>query len=83
MSKTYTFDIQGLAVLVEADKDGDARYMVSMALPGQARIRIGYLTGAGRKWVAEFFGKRPDVYASSAKAACKVLAEWAMIRFSI
>lgn len=79
-SKRYEFLIDGRDLVVEAEHDGNCRYMVRVIaqdtqLPG--RIRIGYLTGRAREWLAERFGGESTPTAS-AKAACRVLAEWAI-----
>lgn len=78
-TKTFKFDVTDTPVVVEAEQEGNARYMVRMLIPGRmARIRIGYLTGTKRTWLAEFFGgKRPSASATSAKDACRQLATWA------
>lgn len=78
-TKTFKFNVGNTPVIVEADQERNARYMVRMSIPGRmARIRIGYLTGTKRTWLAEFFGgKRPSMPAVSAKEACRQLAEWA------
>lgn len=77
MNKAYRFDLDGHLVRVEADSEGEARYMVRMDA-GKGRVRIGYLTGHARTWVAEFFGSRPSVRATSAKEACEALARVAL-----
>lgn len=78
-NKTYRFDIRGTQVEVEADVDGECRYMVRLSIPGRlARTRIGYLTGREKTWLAEFFGKRASVAHASAKEACQALAEAAV-----
>ena len=78
-NKTFVYEIGCATVRVEAEEDGAARYMVRMSIPGRmARVRIGYLTGARRTWLAEFYGrKRCPISASSAKEACRLLVEWA------
>ncbi|MBU2734271.1 hypothetical protein HAQ00_00690 [Acidithiobacillus caldus ATCC 51756] len=83
--KRYQYQLEGTEVLVEADSEGDCRYMVRMQIPGRmARVRIGYLTGAKHTWVAECFGgSRPTMRAGSAKAACQLLAKWACQQPSI
>lgn len=77
-NKKYAFQLCGKSVTVEADCEGNARYMVRLAQEGRGRIRIGYLTGADRRWLVEFFGGRKSEPYTSAKAACKALAEWAL-----
>ena len=82
-SKRFQIEMLGRRVVVEAEREGDARYMARMRLPDEpvlaAPLRIGYLTGEGRTWVAEFFGgKRPALRAGSAKEACTKLAAWAL-----
>ena len=77
MQKTFTFDLDSYRLEVRATSDGDARYMVYLSAPEHtlSNVRIGYLTGANRTWVGEFFGgKRPSVVCKSAKAACEALA---------
>lgn len=78
-TKTFRFNVGNTPVVVEAEEEGNARFMVRMSIPDRmARIRIGYLTGAKRTWLAEFFGgKRPSLSVVSAKEACQKLAEWA------
>lgn len=78
-NRRFEIDVEGEAVLVEMNKEGDDRYMVRMSIPGRlARIRIGYLLGARRHWCAEFFGaKRQTAHVSSATEACRMLADWA------
>ena len=79
-TKHYVFNIDGRSIKVEAEQEGNARYMVR-AIPSDtgvpARIRIGYLTGAAKTWHAEFFGGR-FANATSAKQACLALATWAI-----
>jgi len=65
---------------VEASPEGVARWMVriwSPTAPVVGRIRIGYLTGAKRSWVAEPFGASVLV-ASSSKHVLGQLAQWAL-----
>lgn len=89
--RSKTYEIMSLCnstyfkVFIDAEPEGDARFMVSMSVPEKmARVRIGYLTGAGRAWVAEFFGgKRPSMSCKSAKEACQALADWAIQTSSI
>lgn len=78
-AKKFQFTILHTATVVEAEPEGDGRYMVRMMVPDRmARIRIGYLTGEKRTWFAEFFGRqRPPMSAKSAKDACRELATWA------
>jgi hypothetical protein len=84
-AKKFNLTVNDVPVIVEAEQEGNARYMVRMSIPGRmARIRIGYLTGAQRTWLAEFFGgKRQSVPAVSAKNACRMLAEWASRQASV
>lgn len=66
--------------VVEATPEGVARWMVriySLTAPVVARIRIGYLTGAKRSWVAEPFGA-PVLVASSRKRILEQLGQWAL-----
>ena len=79
-TRKFDFALNGVSVLVEAEQDGQDRYMVYMAIPGRMwRVRVGYLTGARRNWLAEFFGgKKPSLPAGSAKEACLRIAEWAL-----
>jgi hypothetical protein len=82
--KSFQITLQGHSGLLEADEDGADRYMVRLSVPGRlTRVRIGYLTGCRRNWLAEFFGSRPSVPAKSAKAACLALAEIAINQQSI
>lgn len=75
-NKEYEFVIGATTVIVEAEQEGSCRYMVRLSIPGRmARVRIGYLTGAQHVWLAEFFGMRPPQACTSAKDACRVLAE--------
>ena len=79
ITKKFNLFAGGVPVVVEAEQEGNARYMVRMAIPGRmARIRIGYLTGCKKTWVAEFFGKKPaSMQATSAKSACQRMVHWA------
>lgn len=82
-NKRFQIEMLGHRVVVEAEREGDARYMVRMRLPDEPKlmtpVRIGYLMGAGRAWAAEVFGgKRPALRAGSAKEACTKLAAWAL-----
>ena len=79
-NKSFSFLLNGTPMLVEAEQEGNARYMVRLSIPKRmGRVRIGYLTGTKRTWLAEFFGQTPrSVPATSAKAACRSLAEWAI-----
>lgn len=75
-NNNFEFAIGATTVIVEAEQEGNCRYMVRMLIPGRmGRVRIGYLTGAQHVWLAEFFGKRPPQACTSAKDACRVLAE--------
>ena len=74
----FEFNFGGRKVAIEADPEGESRYMVRLFEAGRGRVRVGYLTGNSRKWLAEFFGQRPAQPFSSAKAACKALGEWAL-----
>ena len=79
-ARKYQFTLAGTPLVVEAEQEGNARYMVRLSIPDRmGRVRIGYLTGAKRTWLAEFFG-RPghSSPANSAKAACHQLAERAI-----
>jgi Lon protease-like protein len=78
-AKKFQFTILSTITVVEAEPEGDGRYMVRMMVPDRmARVRIGYLTGARRTWVAEFFGQqRPAAATKTAKDACRQLAAWA------
>lgn len=85
-NKKFVMTLASTCFQIEADQEGNCRYMVRISSPelDMARIRIGYLTGSDRTWVAEFFGgKRPSVPATSAKAACKALAEFAITQPAI
>ncbi|MBU2734270.1 hypothetical protein HAQ00_00685 [Acidithiobacillus caldus ATCC 51756] len=77
--KRYQYQLEGTIVFVEAEAKGERQYLVNMQIPGRmARVDIGYLTGAVHAWAAEFFGgRRPAMRAGSAKAACRLLAQWA------
>ena len=79
----FEFNFNGRKVAVEADPEGESRYMVRLFEAGHGRVRIGYLTGNNRTWLAEFYGKRPDQPFSSSKAACKALGEWALTQSGI
>ena len=82
--KRYQYQLDGTEVLVEAEPEGEGRFMVRMQIPGRmAPVRIGYLTGAGRAWIAERFGEKRPIRAKSAKATCQILAEWARQQPSI
>lgn len=78
-TKTFKFNVNGTPVVVEAEEEGAARFMLRMFIPGRmARIRIGYLTGTRRTWLAEFFGgNRPSKPTTNARQACRDLAVWA------
>lgn len=79
MSKKFNYTIALHNIEVHAEQEGDSRFMVRMSCAGRlANVRIGYLTGAGRKWLAEFFGSRPSVPCKSAKQACEILAKAAV-----
>lgn len=79
MSLKFTYTIGAQMFRVIAEKEGDARYAVRLLCPEKALIvRIGYLMGARRNWVAEFIGSRPSIACKSAKMACEVLAKWAV-----
>ena len=81
-NKRYSFLIgqSALTAQVEADQEGNARFMVRLTIPDRlVRVRIGYLTGARRTWCAELFGRPArSVPATSAKAACRFLFEEAV-----
>lgn len=83
-SKNYDFRFGRRTFKVAAEPDGEHRYMVRMAETTQGCIgyvRVGYLTGANRRWVAEPFGaqgKTPGAFAASAKEACFGIARWAL-----
>lgn len=85
-NKKFEMKVAGVAVHIEASSEGECRYMVRMTIPGRTTgaVRIGYLTGRGRNWLAEFFGgNRASVPATSAKMACEALGEWAAAQSSI
>ena len=84
-NKTYALSVGTTSLVVEAEQEGNARFMVRLSIPNRLmRVRIGYLTGARRTWLAERFGPNaPSVPATSAKAACQSLAEWAIRQPSI
>jgi hypothetical protein len=68
---------------IDAEQESAGHFMIGMreldTPKYQGRIRIGYLTGAKKNWVAEFpGGRRPSVRAKSAKEACIALAEFAI-----
>ena len=78
-NRRYEFVIDGRQLAVEAEQEGNCRYMVRAIAKDSlspARVRIGYLTGCAREWLAEQFGGN-STKALSAKAACLILAEWA------
>ncbi len=59
-NKRFSFLIgqSAVAAKVEADQEGNARFMVRLTIPTRlVRVRIGYLTGARRTWCAELFGR--------------------------
>lgn len=83
-SKRYITSIAGVSVQIEAEDEGNCRYMVRMSIPGcMAPVRIGYLTGRGRSWLAEFFGTRPSQATASCKDACHALAQVAATQMAI
>ena len=64
MSKKFNYTIGSHNIEVHAEQEGDSRFMVRMSCAGRlANVRIGYLTGAGRKWC----GFRPIVTGHSEK----------------
>lgn len=80
--KRYDFSFAGRDFTVEAEPEGEARYMVRMAEPrvrAGAFIRVGYLTGARHHWLVEHGAGRALLAtpATSAKEACYHLARWA------
>ena len=77
-ARKFDFDLGGRKVTVEAEPEGSCRYMVRLFEAGFGRTRIGYLTGQRRNWMVEFFGQRNAQPFSSAKAACRALAEWSL-----
>lgn len=75
----FHFTLQGVAVSVHADKEGESRYMVRMAKVNSTFLRIGYLTGGRGTWVAERPGLKPVTQRfDTAEAACQALASWAL-----
>lgn len=86
-SKSYVLTVGGHeGVKVDAEAEGDHRYMVRMALPDQSwHVRVGCLTGVDHRWVAEFYtgeDLHPTRTFRSAKAACMALAESTMAGFA-
>ena len=77
-TRKFDFDLNGRKITVEAEPEGSCRYMVRLFEAGLGRTRIGYLTGRGRNWLVEFFGQRNAQPFTSAKTACKALAEWSL-----
>ena len=77
-TRKFDFNLNGRKITVEAEPEGSCRYMVRLFEAGLGRTRIGYLTGRGRNWLVEFFGQRNAQPFTSAKAACKALAEWSL-----
>jgi hypothetical protein len=86
-NKSYLLTVgEHEGVKVDAEAEGECRYMVRMTMNGN-RLRIGYLTGGNNRWVAEFFHdeKRMVAFAvayTSAKAACLAMAESALPTFN-
>lgn len=80
-NKRYNSTIQGVLACIEAEREGECRYMVTMSLPVREvrPFRIGYLTGRQRTWVGEpFDGTKQSVPGKSAKAVCLEMATRAM-----
>lgn len=74
----FYFIIDGTHVTVSAEKEGDARYMVRMAKVNKTFMRIGYLTGERRTWMAERAGVELAQRFTSAEMACAALASEAL-----
>lgn len=74
----FQFTLSGTPVVVQTEKEGEARYMVRMAKANGSFLRIGYLTGRGQNWLAEPGANQPSIPAESAKVACQKLAEAAL-----
>ena len=73
----FQYPLYGTEVLVEAEPEGEGRLLVRMQIPGRmAPVRIGYVTGAKRVWVAESGDSLSIHRTKSAKAACYLLARW-------
>lgn len=78
----FHFIVNGTPVLVSAEKEGDARYMVRMAKVGKSFLRIGYLTGERKTWMAERAGVELAQRFTSAEMACAALASEALAKES-
>jgi hypothetical protein len=80
--KRYRLAVGGREFEIDTEPHGQERFIVRMRAPRipsmSARVAIGYINGARRNWTAEFFGKRPSVPTKTARAACQVLANWAL-----
>lgn len=80
-NKRFEATTKGVLASIEAQSEGECRYMVTMSVPGRVDrpFRIGYLTGSRRTWVGEpFDGTRQSVPGKSAKAVCLEMASRAM-----
>lgn len=72
----FKFPVQQLQAQVEAECEGECRYMVRMSLPGKAtNVRIGYLSGKGKAWVLEPLNtqNRNVITGNSARRVCQRL----------
>lgn len=77
----YTLIEGNRSFVIVAEREGCDRYMVRMREIGtDFKERIGYLTGSGNNWVAEFLrgSKTPFLSTHSARAACMALASSAI-----
>ena len=86
MIKRYQIVHQGITAFVEAEQEGEGRYMVRMSIPGKlAPLRIGYVMGGNQRWQIEFKGNNNGMLKASAslKSACASLAEQAVNQSSI
>lgn len=83
-SKEYNFLFGDRHVRVEAEREGEGRYLVRMSEPkgngAGAFVRIGYLLGASKRWTVEHGAGKSVLSTStiSAKDACCQLARWAL-----
>lgn len=88
IAKRYTFQIGRRQFQVKAEPEGECRYMIRMSemdshglpISRRANLRIGYMTGAARSWLVEYFGAYPSTPASTAREGCRALAVWAESR---
>lgn len=86
MINRYQIIHQGITAWVEAEREGEGRFMVRLSIPGKlAPLRIGCVLGGNKRWKmeAQGIGGNGIKVTDSLKSACTSLAEYAVSQGAI